>query len=177
MKRYMLLLLLVIATAGYMQAQEFKGLDVSPMDMIEFPTSNSETNKHARVLYGRPQLKGRDVTTLVPEGKVWRMGANEATELTLYTPMKIGDTSLNAGSYTLYAIPSEGLMTVIVNKATHVWGAYNYNADLDVARVTVPVMESSESIEAFSMAFEATSNGFNLHMGWGNYLVAVPFSK
>ena len=54
MKRYMLLLLLVIATAGYMQAQEFKGLDVSPMDMIEFPTSNSETNKHARVLYGCP---------------------------------------------------------------------------------------------------------------------------
>ena len=50
------------------------------------------------------------------------MGANESTELTLYIPMKVGGTSLPAGTYTMYALPSEGEMTIIINKATHVWG-------------------------------------------------------
>jgi hypothetical protein len=53
------------------------------------------------------------------------MGANESTELTLYTPMKVGSTKLAAGSYTLYAIPNGEQMTIIINKATHVWGAYS----------------------------------------------------
>ena len=116
---------LVLLFGGMLQAQSFKGLDKSPLDMIEYPASNKETNKLARVLYSRPQLKGRDITTLVPEVKIWRMGANESTELTLYTPMKVGSTKLAAGSYTLYAIPNGEQMTIIINKATHVWGAYS----------------------------------------------------
>ena len=116
--------------------------------MIEYPTSNKETKKWARVLYSRPQLKGRDIATLVPDGKIWRMGANEATELTLYTPMNVGKTKLAEGSYTLYAIPAEDEMTIIINKAIHVWGAYSYKQDLDVARVTVPLTEG-EPLEAF----------------------------
>lgn len=177
MKKSIFLVLLMIAPLGIIQAQKFSGLDASPLDMIEFPTGNRETNKKARVLYSRPQLKGRDITSLVPEGKVWRMGANESTELTLYTSMQVGGKRLEAGSYTMYAIPYEGMMTVIINKATHVWGAYNYNQDLDVVRVNVPLEPSSDTIEAFSMAFEATDNGFHLHMGWGNYKTAIPFSN
>ena len=94
------------------EAQEFSELDKSPMDMIEFPSSISQTNKLARILYSRPQLRGRDVSTLVPDGKLWRLGANEATELTLYSDMKLNDKSIPAGSYTLYAIPAEKKMTL-----------------------------------------------------------------
>jgi len=158
-----------------LEAQEFKGLDKSPLDMIEFPTANNQPNKTARVLYSRPQLRGRDVTVVVPEGKLWRMGANEATELTLYAAHKLNVKTIPAGSYTLYAIPSEGQMTVIVNSAIHVWGAYNYKEANDVARITVPLEEVNESLEAFSMAFEAQGSGFDLHMGWGNFRASVPF--
>ena len=57
---------LALLMAGVVQAQDFSGLDKSPMDMIKYPTSNSETNKIARVIYSRPQLKGRKLSSLIP---------------------------------------------------------------------------------------------------------------
>jgi len=177
MKKNLFTLAFMLLLGSISQAQSFRGMDKSPLDMIEFPISNKEPNKWARVLYSRPQLNGRDITTLVPEGKIWRMGANEATELTLYTPMKVGGTSLDAGSYTLYALPSEGEMTIIINKDTHVWGAYSYNEKMDVARVRVPLTEGDESLEAFSMVFEKGTSGVDLHMGWGYYRATVTFTK
>jgi hypothetical protein len=106
------------------------------------------------------------------------MGANESTELTLYIPMKVGGTSLPAGTYTMYALPSEGEMTIIINKATHVWGAYMYNMELDVARIPIPLTEGDESIEAFSMIFEGTGDDMmDLHLGWDYYRATLRFSK
>ncbi len=63
-------------------AQKFSGLDKSPMDAASFPSSYKESNKLIKVVYSRPQLKGRDLETLAPNGKVWRTGANEAAEIT-----------------------------------------------------------------------------------------------
>ena len=68
-------------------------------------------------------------------------------------------------------------MTVIVNKAIHVWGAYSYDQEMDVVRVNVPVSESEDLLEAFSMAFEGVDDGVHLHMGWGNYRVKVALIK
>jgi hypothetical protein len=161
MKNLIVLSLMLLVSLGTVQSQEFRGLDKSPLDMIEYPSSNQEPNKLA----------------LVPEGKIWRMGANESTELTLYVPMKIGGSTIDAGSYTLYAIPNGEQMTVIVNKAIHVWGAYSYDQEMDVVRVNVPVSESEDLLEAFSMAFEGVDDGVHLHMGWGNYRVKVALIK
>ena len=105
------------------------------------------------------------------------MGANESTELTLYLPMKIAGTTIPKGSYTLYAIPFENEMTVIINKATNVWGAYSYKKDFDVIRVKVPLKEVEESLEAFSMIFDKEESGMALHLGWGNYRATVSFKK
>ena len=146
------------------------------MDMIEFPSSNGEINKLARVIYSRPQLKGRDISALLPEGKVWRMGANEATELTLYTSMKLGERQIPSGSYTLYAIPSADEITIIVNKAIHMWGAYSYDQNNDVVRMTVPWKASKKVLEAFSMIFKETKKGVNLHLGWGARRATVSFT-
>ena len=170
---FILSMILFVCGLGY--SQNFKGLDKSPLDMIEYPTKG--TAKWARILYGRPQLKGRDISTLVPEGKVWRTGANESTELTLYTPLNVGGTKLPIGSYTLYSIPMGNEITIIINKATHVWGAYSYNQDMDIKRVTVPLTEAGEYIEAFSMIFEKGMSGMDLKMGWGYYRATLPFTK
>ena len=175
MRNY-ILLIIIFFSFGFVYSQKFKGLDKSPLDMIQFPGNRGES-QWARILYSRPQLNGRDISNLVPEGKVWRMGANESTELTLYLPMKIGGTSIPKGSYTLYAIPFENEMTLIINKATNVWGAYSYKKELDVIRVKAPLKEVEESLEAFSMIFDKEESGMVLHMGWGNYRAAFSFKK
>lgn len=176
MKSLIPILIFLLAIPFSVEAQEFRGLDKSPLDMIEYPTSNREPNKAMRVLYSRPQLKGRALSTLTPNGKVWRTGANEATEITFFKAAKFGGENIPAGAYTLYTIPGDNEWTVILNKATHVWGAYSYNESQDVVRVKVPVKSDSKSLEAFSMAFEKVSDGVHLHMGWGNLRIAVPFS-
>lgn len=147
------------------------------MDLIEYPGDRGKS-QWLRILYSRPQLKGRAIESLVPEGKIWRMGANESTELTLYIPMKVGGTSIPAGTYTMYALPSEGELTIIINKATPVWGAYKYNNELDVARIAIPLMEGDESVEAFSMIFENKGDDMmDLHLGWEYYRATLQFSK
>ena len=175
--KYLSALILVSFFGFYTQAQKFKGLDKSPLDMIEYPGIRGQ-KQWARILYGRPQLKGRDIESLVPEGELWRMGANEATELTLFDPMIIGGVELPVGSYSLYAIPYEGEITIIVNKATHVWGSY-YNKKMDVARISVPLNTESDYLEALSMIFEKGSgpSGMNLHIGWGYYRARISFTK
>ena len=85
-----LLLSAVLLATFSLSAQEFKGLDKSPLDMIQYPTSNRDSNKSIRVLYSRPQLKGRTLSKLAPNGEVWRTGANEASEITFNEPMKLG---------------------------------------------------------------------------------------
>ena len=170
----LLSILLLVFVSNFTNAQNFRGLDKSPLDMIEYPARGGNTI--ARILYGRPQLKGRDITRLVPEGQLWRFGANEATELTLYIPMKVNDKKIEAGSYTMFAIPRDNQITIIINSATHIWGTY-YDQKMDVVRITVPLRQLTESLEAFSMAFQKSNTGIDLHFGWGNYRGTLPFSK
>jgi hypothetical protein len=99
--------------------------------------------------YSRPQLKGRSLNELAPAGKVWRTGANEAVEITLYKDMKLGETKVKAGTYTLYAIPEKESYTIIISKDLNVWGSYYYKETNDVARLKVPVTEAADSLEYF----------------------------
>lgn len=158
-------------------AQKFPDLDKSPMDVAAFPNDYKDAAKIAKVTYSRPQLKGRSINELAPNGKVWRTGANEAAEITLYKDMKLGDTRVKAGTYTLYTIPEKDSYTVIINKDLNVWGSYFYKQENDVARLTVPVTGGTESLEAFSMVFTKSNNGILLNMGWDKVRVAVPFTE
>ncbi|UQD57603.1 DUF2911 domain-containing protein [Flavobacterium sp. K5-23] len=160
-----------------MNAQKFPDLDKSPMDVASFPTDYKNADKIAKVTYSRPVLKGRNVSELAPNGKVWRTGANEATEITLYKDMKLGQTKIKAGTYTFYAIPEKDTYTIIINKDLNVWGSYFYKVENDVARLVVPVTEGKESLEAFSMVFSKSDNGIILNMGWDKVRVAVPFTE
>lgn len=159
-----------------LEAQNFRGLDKSPMDAASFPSSYKVSDKLIKVVYSRPQLKGRSVSKLAPNDKVWRTGANEAAEITLFVDMKLGDGVVKAGTYSLFTIPGDTHWTVILNSDSNVWGAYTYNEANDVARIKVPVTEAKESLEAFSIAFEKAEDGAHLHMGWGTLRVAVPFA-
>lgn len=155
-----------------LQAQKFSDLDKSPMDVSTFPRRGSK--KVVKVYYSRPQLKGRAVSKLAKKGKVWRTGANEATEITFYQDVKIGGQDLKAGTYTLFTVPGEEQWTLIINSKLHQWGAYTYKEKNDVLRSKGQVEESKKSIEAFTMTFEKNKKGANLVLGWGNVIIRFP---
>ena len=152
-------------------AQEFKGLDKSPMDVAAYPSSYRVSDKVVKVTYSRPQLKGRSLGKLAPAGKVWRTGANEATEITFYKDVNFGGAPIKAGTYTMYAIPGDKEWTIIISKQLNVWGSYFYKDSQDVARVKGKVSKSDDNIEAFSIAF---GDDKTMYLGWGDTIVSVP---
>ncbi|MCC8360790.1 DUF2911 domain-containing protein [Salinimicrobium sediminilitoris] len=154
----------------------FSKLDVSPMDVALFRGENNEPL--ARVLYSRPQTRDREVFgKLVPYGEVWRTGANEATEITLYQDLMVGGKTIKQGTYTLFTIPREKEWTIILNNSTNIWGAYDYHVEKDVARITVPVRKSPVPIDALSMNFAKSNDGADLFIGWDDSYVIVPFKE
>jgi hypothetical protein len=162
---------LALLVSGQLSAQKFNGLDKSPADIASFPASYKVADKAVRVIYSRPQLKGRSVESLAPAGKVWRTGANEAAEITFYKDAMFGTEKVKAGTYALFTIPGKNEWTVILNAKVNQWGSYSYDKSADVARTTAKASTASESLEAFSIAFDDAGN---LHMGWGNVRVEVP---
>ena len=163
--------LITLTSAFQLTAQNFKGLDKSPMDVAAFPSSYKISEKIVKVTYSRPQLNGRELLKLAPPDKIWRTGANEAAEITFYKDVVFGGKALKAGTYSLFTIPSlNGDWTVIINSARNVWGSYYYKQDQDVIRVFGKTSKSEENIEAFSITFD---NDMTLKMGWGMTVVSV----
>jgi len=155
---------------------KFSKMDASPMDLALYRDKNETAV--ARVIYSRPQKRNREIFgKLIPYGEVWRTGANEATELTLYKDMKVADATVKAGTYTLYSIPGEKEWTVILNNKTNTWGSYEYTDKEDKVRIKVPVRQAPNTIESLSMAFQESKKGADLLIGWDNSYVKVPFEN
>lgn len=146
-----------------LNAQKFAGLDKSPLDI------SATKDKSVSVIYSRPQLNGRELSKLAPNDKLWRTGANEATEITFANDVSFGGKAVKAGTYSLYTIPGDKEWTVILNSNTGGWGAYGYKEENDVARVSGKV-SSGDAVEAFSIAFDEAGS---MHMAWGTVRVAV----
>ena len=162
---------ITLVSSLQLTSQEFKSLDKSPMDVAAFPASYKNSDKIVKATYSRPQLNGRDLAKLAPPEKIWRTGANEATEITFYKDVVFGGEALKAGTYSLFTIPSlNGDWTVIINSARNIWGSYYYNQDKDVIRVSGKTSKVEENIEAFSIIFD---KDMTLKMGWGKTVVSV----
>lgn len=151
------------------QAQKFSNLDKSPMDVISFPKRGSD--KVVKIYYSRPQLKGRPLSKFLKNGKVWRTGANQATEIIFYKDVKIGGQKLKAGTYTLFTVPGETEWELVINSALHQWGAFQYKKKNDIMRVKGKTEEGKKSIEAFSMAFDKNKKGAELVLAWDKLIV------
>lgn len=161
----------VILLTTNVNAQKFPELDKSPMDAASHPNDYKVSNKVAKIVYGRPQLNGRSLEELAPNGKQWRLGANEAAEISFYKDVTFGGQAIKAGTYTLSAIPGEKEWTLILSSDLNVWGSYFYNEANDVARIKVKATMADESLEAFSIVFDDKGT---MHMGWDKVRVSVP---
>ncbi|GHB52935.1 DUF2911 domain-containing protein [Persicitalea jodogahamensis] len=111
--------------------------------------------KNVTVVYGQPSKRDRVIFgkegsgSLEPYGKVWRTGANEATEITFKKDVMFGGKPVKAGTYSLYSIPGEKEWTVILNPELKQWGAFGYDKvkDKNVAEVTVPTKNYKTSAD------------------------------
>ncbi|MFN4286744.1 MAG: DUF2911 domain-containing protein [Lacibacter sp.] len=181
------LLVLLGMLSSEAQINPFPPLDKSPMDMSYYPPNYpvlriqpQKTTEPlvARVIYSRPQKMGRKVFgELVEDGKIWRLGANEATEIEFFREVKIGNKKVKKGRYTLYAIENKDRWTLILNTETDIWGAFGYDAAKDVLRIDLPVLRTPENVEAFTMVFEkAGDRGARLVIAWDDAMVQLPIS-
>ena len=157
-------------------------LDKSPMDMSYYPNSYPLLKIQdkiaepliARIIYSRPQKNGRKIFgELLEYGKVWRLGANEATEIEFYRDVKINDKKIKKGRYTMYCVPYSDKWTLIINKETDTWGSFKYDLKKDLLRIDVPV-QKQELTEEFVMAFEKSASGANLVIAWEELRVNFP---
>lgn len=168
------ILLFSLLWSSLVFAQKFPDLDASPADIA---VGKKDKMIVAKVIYSRPQKKGRVIFgELEPYGKVWRTGANEATEIKFYKDVFIGDKMVKAGTYTLFTIPEKDKWTVILNSELDQWGAYAYNKDKDVLRFETKPSKTESTVEAFSMLFRDTPQGLELLMAWDEVMIQIPIS-
>ena len=154
----------------------------SPAPKIDFPAPSPAASFKQRVgltdievEYSRPSMNGRKIFGgLLPFGTVWRTGANTATKISFSTAVKFGGTNVPAGSYALYSIPGADEWTVILNKVTGQWGAYQYDQANDLVRVKVKPVAVPAPVETFSIGVaELKSETATLYLLWENTRVPV----
>ncbi len=159
---------------GYMKTQTKKA---SPEEVVTFQVDGASIT----VDYSRPFKKNRVIFgELVPYGKVWRTGANEATTFKTDKALNVAGAPLAAGTYTLWTIPQASSWTVIFNSKMYPWGV-NYDGEpqhdpaADVAKVEVPTEALGTPVEQFTITVEGTPPALTLK--WDRTQVRVPLSQ
>ncbi|MEL6721409.1 MAG: DUF2911 domain-containing protein [Bacteroidota bacterium] len=146
-------------------------------DAVEAPKSPMASSfvqkgdTYLKVVYNQPHLRGRTMLgEKNPYGKVWRLGANQATEIFLTADVKIGGQELKAGGYSIFAIPEADKWTLIFSSQLGQWGAYSYDESKDVLRVEAKTQKAPKTFEALSIWFEGEAS---MNFAWGDVWVSV----
>jgi hypothetical protein len=176
---------LVSSTSAMAQTAKKKQRQrISPHETITETIDGNEL----KLVYGRPYSKKPGTTEvrkiwggLVPYGKVWRTGADEATLLTTKQPIEIGGYSLAAGTYSLFTVPNEdGTAKLVINKKTGQWGIpYNEESEKanELARVDLKKADLDKTVDQFTMAIDSeTSGGGVVKMQWEKTQYSVAFT-
>ncbi len=166
----------------------FSGLDASPMDMAHYPSKSAYTNymegeeanikPKVQVVYSRPYKKGRKVFgELLKTGDIWRVGANQSTEIIFFQDVKVGNLELKKGRYALYAEIKDGSWDMIFSKDLPAWGAANRDESKDIGRTNISLSSDTEVLENLTIIFEEKSDKL-VHMviGWDTTRAEMPIT-
>jgi len=162
----------------------YAGIDVSPMDMSYYPadypklkmTNSNTTPPLARVIYSRPHLQGRHLFhEVLKYEEPWRLGANESSEIDFYNDVTIQNKKIKAGRYIIYCIPHPGNWSIVLNSNIDSWGLQQ-DPTKDIAHFIVPVNETSNHLEYYTMIFEKKDTAAELVMAWDNLEARLPIS-
>jgi hypothetical protein len=177
MKKFLIISGVVIfIIGGYIVYRVLDSKQLSPKKT----TTYSYNGLDLKVVYCSPSKRGRLIfgdsaaKALVPYGKYWRLGANEATEITLSKDVSISAKPLKAGSYRLYAVPKESTWEVSFNSELGKWGYDEPDHSQDVLKVEVPAEKVPSETEQFTITFSADSVGVNINFDWDKTHVRVP---
>lgn len=185
MKKLILFCTLALCTMAQAQ-QKPPDLDKSPMDMSYWPNNypalkingKAPARPVARLIYSRPMKNGRTIFgNILKYDEVWRLGANEATEIEFFSRVKIGGKTIPKGRYTLYCIPHPDRWTLILNTDNYSWGSMIYDSRKDLVRKDVPLTKNPETTEAFTMYFDETASGANLVILWDDLKAVLPITS
>jgi hypothetical protein len=129
------------------------------------------------VEYSRPSARGRVVFgDVVPFGKVWRTGANNATKITFGEDVKVEGMDVKAGTYAIYTIPNKDSWEIMFYKDLTLGGnVEEYKKENELIRFVVkPVTMSGDKVETFSIDFsEMNANNTKIELVWEK--TRVPF--
>ena len=180
MKKFLLvlgfILVIILGVLTYFRVYYTKSF--SPEDQVKFVDGDLKIT----VVYNRPFKKGRVIFgELVPYGKVWRTGANEATSFETSKDLSFGDKTLKAGKYSLWTVPDEQSWTIIFNAEYGQWGVgFNGEANRDPVQdavvVDVPAVLIEKEIEQFTISVEKMGEDHELTFIWDKTVVALPFT-
>ncbi len=187
MKHLLILITSLICLNKQLRAQDkIPPIDQSQLDMSYYPENYPAVKAQkktidpliARIIYSRPNMSGRKIFgALIEYGKVWRLGANEATEIEFFKDVLINKMKVKKGRYSLYALPNQNKWTIILNKDIDTWGAFLYDSTKDVIRVEVAPELTAQTVEPFTLFFEKTNpQNFNMNMYWENTKLVLPIS-
>lgn len=149
---------------------------------LEFPAASPGCTLKQRIgltdieiSYSRPSAKGREVFgNVVPYGKVWRTGANQATKIIFSTPVKLNGTEIAAGTYALMTIPDKEQWTIIINKGSEQWGAYKYDEKTDIVRFKAAPAKLAQPVETFTIEYDQIrENSATLSLSWDKTTVPL----
>ncbi len=174
MKKMFITLMIACAVYSFSYAQQVQTPQPSPTQTVKqnFGLSSVELS------YSRPAKKGRKIMgDLVPYGKVWRTGANQATTLTFGDAVTIGGTKIPAGKYGLLSIPDKDNWTMIITKQVNVTSPDAYKKDSDIVRVNAKTMTLKDPVENFTIQFaNLKPNSSELQLMWENTAVSLPIT-
>ena len=182
MKPFILTICLFLALSSFAQPKPTE-LDKSPMDMSYWPANypilkmsgKAKDQPVARIIYSRPLKNGRTIFGgIIKYNEMWRLGANEATEIETFQTLKIGGKVLQKGRYTVYCLPTENKCTIIINKDNFCWGNFTYDSKKDLIRTDIDVEKNTDLAEAFTIYFEEAKNGANLIFLWDDIKTSLP---
>ena len=167
-----ILLFLLVGTAN----AQISHPKASPFSEVEQEVGLSKLT----VRYSRPAVRGRRIFgDLVPYGRIWRVGANESTKITLDTDMEVLGNTLPKGTYALYAFPHEGEWEVVFHTNTGHWGdgRKNYDPKEDLFRIKVRPETLDRHQENLLITFDhITHNSLEMLWLWANTQLRIPFS-
>ncbi|TAD92172.1 MAG: DUF2911 domain-containing protein [Bacteroidetes bacterium] len=174
MMKQMLMASAILFTGFGVQAQALKTPAPSSTQVLkqDFGLGNIELS------YSRPSVKGRKIFgDVVPFGKVWRTGANQATTLTFSDEVSIGGVAIKPGKYGMITIPGATEWTFIITKDLNVTSPSAYKQENDVVRVKAPSYPMPMNVETFTLSFDdVTNTSISLAMIWEKTYVSFPIT-
>lgn len=132
------------------------------------------------VKYSRPSARGRAIfgpeeqQPLLPYGKYWRLGANEATEVTFSRDVLFNDNPVKAGTYRMYAFPGADTFEIALNSELGEWGAFEPNYSKEILRTKVPREKTQAPVEQYTISLAPEGDGMNMVFEWSDTRFMIP---